>query len=70
MWDPYANNIPQSLKGKYKCKGPKKGKYPQYLGLKNNRDITRFLYIEDDIGDPSASSGKNPRKETIIIQRG
>ena len=42
--------------------GIEKGKYLQYLGLKNNRDITRFLYIEADIGDPLARSGKKSKK--------
>jgi hypothetical protein len=34
--------------------GTKKGKYPTISMVKNNRDITPFLYLEADTRDPSS----------------
>jgi len=65
--DPFASSVPQHLKVKTNRRDKKKASY--ISRVKIYREITYFLYIEADIGDPLASSGKKIKERKQLSYR-
>lgn len=66
--DPFASSVPQHLKVKTNKRDRKK--QVSYISrVKTYREITYFLYIEADIGDPLASSGKKIKERKQLSYR-
>jgi hypothetical protein len=66
--DPFASSVPQHLKVKTNRRDRKK-KASYISRLKIYREFTYFLYIEADIGDPLASSGKKIKERKQLSYR-